>query len=405
MSSPDKPRVLFASYHSYLDPSSGSTISLRDLFQLLIGCGWECQVFCGSQLDYEERKTLPELLQNLNVHYETRNGGAHGLDFILYNTIVDSVPIAIYETPKEPPAHKLSEQQGKVHLALFNKVLEQYRPDVLLTYGGQWMACAAMEMARRQGVAVVFWLRNTAYNHMGLFQHCNGALVPSNFSVEFYKQSIGLECTAIPSPIDWSRVQCEAIDRRFLTFVNPTAVKGVYFFAGIARELARLRPDIPILVVEGRGKVDWLRQTGLRSEDMPNMHGMHNTPDPRKFYSMSRALLAPSLWQETFGRVTAEALINGIPVLASNRGGLPEVVNQGGFVFEIPSQYTSDAKSLPSAAEVEPWVQTIIRLWDDEAFYLQASLRACVEAEKWKPDVLADRYQDYFRRLVQSIHP
>jgi glycosyltransferase involved in cell wall biosynthesis len=130
------------------------------------------------------------------------------------------------------------------------------------------------------------------------------------------------------------------------------------------------------------------------------MRGMHNTPDPRKFYCATRALLAPSLWQETFGRVTAESLINGIPVLCSTRGGLPEVVNKGGFLFDIPAKFTPDSKILPAGEEVEPWVQTIERLWDDESFYVQACLRARVEAEKWQHDRLADRYAGYFRQVL-----
>src|SRR5262245_60507183 len=139
--SQDRPlRLLFSSYHSYLDPSSGSTISLRDLFQLMTKRAWPCQVYCGPQLDYEEKKTIPQLLTELDIPYDQRRGGAHGLGFNLYNAIIDTIPVALYETPDEPPARKLSEAQGKVHLAIFEKVLEQFQPDVLLTYGGQWMA-------------------------------------------------------------------------------------------------------------------------------------------------------------------------------------------------------------------------------------------------------------------------
>ena len=54
------------------------------------------------------------------------------------------------------------------------------------------------------------------------------------------------------------------------------------------------------------------------------------TPDPRAFYptvySMTRLLLMPSLWNESFGLVAAEAMLNGIPVLASNRRALTETV-------------------------------------------------------------------------------
>ena len=73
----------------------------------------------------------------------------------------------------------------------------------------------------------------------------------------------------------------------------------------------------------------------------------------------------PSLWNESFGLIAAEAMINGIPVPASNRGALPEVVGEGGFLFEIPARYTPQTQVVPSASEIEPWVETIIRLWDD----------------------------------------
>ncbi len=395
-------RLLFSSYHSYLDPSSGSTISLRDLFKLMTARGWDCQVFCGPQLDYEEAKSIQELLEYVELPFESRKGGAHGMSFVLYNTIIDDIPVALYETPEAPPKRELTKQQAMVHLALFERVLEQFKPDVMLTYGGQMMAFPTMALARQRGVAVVFWLRNTAYNHASFFEHVNGVLVPSGFSVDYYKQTIGLPCTAIPSPLDWKRVQCDFIDRRFLTFVNPSPVKGVYVFAAVARELARRRPDMPILVVESRGKVDWLKKTGADLSALKNLCGMTNTRDPRKFYSITRVLLAPSLWQETFGRVTAESLINGIPVLATTRGGLREVVGNGGFLFDLPDKYNPKSQELPTADEIEPWVDTILRLWDNESFYVQSCLRARLEAEKWSPERLADRYQDYFWQVVQN---
>lgn len=46
----------------------------------------------------------------------------------------------------------------------------------------------------------------------------------------------------------------------------------------------------------------------------------------------ARVVLMPSLWEESFGRVAAEAMANGIPVLSSDRGALPETVGAGRFV-------------------------------------------------------------------------
>jgi hypothetical protein len=80
-----------------------------------------------------------------------------------------------------------------------------------------------------------------------------------------------------------------------VTFVNPDANKGVYVFVRIAEQLARRRPDIPILVVEGRSHSRSIGQTGLDLSWARNLNKMPNTPDPRKFYAVSKLVLMPSL--------------------------------------------------------------------------------------------------------------
>jgi glycosyltransferase involved in cell wall biosynthesis len=100
--------------------------------------------------------------------------------------------------------------------------------------------------------------------------------------------------------------------------------------------------------------------------------------------------------------VAAESLINGIPVLASNRGGLPETLSEAGFLFEIPSQYTPQTRLVRSAEQVAPWIETIIRLWDDEEFYQQERRRCLAAAEAWRPERLLPRFEEFFGRVT---HP
>jgi glycosyltransferase involved in cell wall biosynthesis len=52
------------------------------------------------------------------------------------------------------------------------------------------------------------------------------------------------------------------------------------------------------------------------------------------FLSHTKVLLVPSQWPEPFGRVAVEALANGIPVVASRTGGLPEAVGDAGILVE-----------------------------------------------------------------------
>ncbi|HEX8203052.1 MAG TPA: glycosyltransferase, partial [Isosphaeraceae bacterium] len=190
-------------------------------------------------------------------------------------------------------------------------------------------------------------------------------LVPSEFSRKTYARRLGLESTEIAHPVRSDRVIAVDPAPRFLTFINPVPAKGLTVFGRIAAELDRRRPDIPLLVVEGRGTAGRLSHAGLDLSGLTNLHRMANTPEPRDFYRVSRAVLMPSLWQESFGRVAAEALANGLPVLASDRGALPETLGGAGIVLPLPKGCTPTRGEAPTADEVALWVAAIERLWDD----------------------------------------
>jgi glycosyltransferase involved in cell wall biosynthesis len=149
--------------------------------------------------------------------------------------------------------------------------------------------------------------------------------------------------------------------------VNPQPVMGVAWFARIARELGDRRPDIPFLVVKGRGGVRWLERVPVDLGGPRTLHGMHS-PFPQEFYAASQVVLVPSLWEETFARVAAAALANGLPVLASNRGRCRRrSVGRGWCSTSRPGMgRTLDA---PTAEEVAGWVVAIERLYDEGGYF------------------------------------
>ncbi len=66
-------------------------------------------------------------------------------------------------------------------------------------------------------------------------------------------------------------------------------------------------------------------------------HGRYNADkDLRNIFSNTHFALFPSTWEENHPLVIREALLHGIPVIASNLGGTGEVINHGknGYLFD-----------------------------------------------------------------------
>ena len=223
-------------------------------------------------------------------------------------------------------------------------------------------------------------------------------LVPSRFSADYYREALGLDCVTFPDILDGLR--CETNERIYLTFVNPSIEKGVYAFARIADELGRRRPDIPILVVESRGTEATVADCGLELRDHGTVNFMAHTADPRQFWGVTKVCLLPSVCWESQPLVAVEAMINGIPVIGSDRGGIPETLGAAGIVLPLPDRITPATRMLPTAEEVEPWVQAVIRLWDDAEFYEEHRKRALAESRRWDPEVVEPLYARFFEGLA-----
>jgi glycosyltransferase involved in cell wall biosynthesis len=294
---------------------------------------------------------------------------------------------------------------GRQFDLLFDDELHSFRPDILFTFGGSPGDRRRMERARRQGARIVFALRNENYPDRAFFDGMDGVLTPSRFLTDFYRERLGIESTPLPPPLELDDVLAETRDPIFTTIVNPSLEKGLMVLAKLAEELSVRRPDLPLLVIESRGSGGQLIAAGLAGgldlRRHANIMVSGAVPKPKDIYVPTRVLLAPSLWHEAFGRVVAEALLNGIPPIVSDRGGLAEAANGAGFVLPIPPEVTP-ATRLPVAREiVEPWVDLIIRLSDDQEFYEQASARAREAARIYSWEVLAPAYVAWFGQFLR----
>jgi len=150
-----------------------------------------------------------------------------------------------------------------------------------------------------------------------------------------------------------------------VTMVNPCAVKGISIFAG----LARARSDLRFAAVP-----TW----GTTADDRAVLAGLPNvqilTPSEHidDIFAVTRVLLFPSLWQETFGLLPVEAMLRGIPVVASAHAGLVEAML--GLEFSIPvtpiTRYLRRSV-IPTPEQVPeqdlaPWLRALEQLDDPQ---------------------------------------
>ena len=92
----------------------------------------------------------------------------------------------------------------------------------------------------------------------------------------------------------------------------------------------------------GRGKNFEEKETKAILEILKNTEfTMHSRGRYKRFrwYSQEKMknatiIIIPSLWEELFGLVAVEAMSNGIAIIASKVGGIPEIVKDNGMLIE-----------------------------------------------------------------------
>ncbi len=65
-------------------------------------------------------------------------------------------------------------------------------------------------------------------------------------------------------------------------------------------------------------------------------------------------------------------------------------------ISRIFDRLSPATRIVPSAEGIEPWVDRIVRLWDDPPSYVDASQRAHARAQIWHPDRVGPLYEEFF---------
>jgi glycosyltransferase involved in cell wall biosynthesis len=245
-------------------------------------------------------------------------------------------------------------------------VTDKEKPELIVVMAGHPARMAAA--AKQTKIPILIQLQNVDFHLLGRrMEECRDmpSVANSRFTADKYLHAFGIKSGVIYPFIAAENYRTKTT-RENVTMINPLPLKG----GDIAVEIARLCPEIPFSFVES-----WTLSADDRQQLMQKLTGLSNVTlsppqdDMHAIYGKCKILLAPSTYEEAYGRVATEAQLSGIPVIASTRGGLPEAVGPGGILLD-PDQPIAD------------WAAAVRKLWQDQAHYAELSAAALAYAER-----------------------
>lgn len=365
----DRPSILFASPMNVLDITSGASLSMRTLLAAMAAKGFRAIALQGTMFDSPQGGA--HVMAAGEAHKDKKILRAHvlGVEHIIVRTAATFRPL-------------MTCGEQELFLKCFRDELKHRRPDILILWGSLLLEMTLMREAREAGIAVVFYLVNSGYKDKESFRYASVVVTDTQATADLYQERFAMSCKPIGKFIDVGLIRAPERKPEFITLINPSFEKGVNVFMPLAKMAAQECPEIKFLVVQSRGRWDTaLKVLKFERGDFPNVKIIGHQRDMRPVYGSMRALLLPSTWFESGARVIPEALLNGVPILASDTGGSAELVGQGGVMFTLPED-VREKKGIAAGEEVvRPWLDEIKRIWHDEAYYADLCGRAAKEGE------------------------
>jgi len=186
----------------------------------------------------------------------------------------------------------------------------------------------------------------------------------------------------------------------FIEEQNPSIIKEgnyVLFFGRLSPEkgldllisTTQKLPEIKLKIV-GEGPERKRLEDYVQKNHISNVRlvGYKQGEALKKIIQKSRFIIVPSIWQEVFGLVVLESFNSGKTVLASKKGGLAEIIQEGntGFFFQ-------------NSAELAKKIQS---LYQNREITQKIGQRAKQEIKKYNPEIYYQKLMKIYQFVCQK---
>lgn len=341
-------RIMVINTYYYPEIVGGAEYSVKKLSEKLVQEGHTVRVLCTGK---EKSKEI--------------------IDGVEVVRIKDRVVVKTADAPNANAFVKLHRWIQELWCAANREILQReiddFNPEVIHTNGLYDISPIVWKIARQRGIRVVHTLRDyflmcprvsLTCSHAPdtcqkptfickLYRSVNrnsskyvdvvtapSAIVLNTLKNDgYFKESLG---KVIPNATEFDEERVLKICQKRQEFSNPSPrfvflgsliqVKGIKWLIESFRKLEN--PDIK-LYIAGKGELDKYVKSAAEQDSRIQFVGFLGEKEVSKLLEKTDILIAPSLWQEPFGRIVLDAYKHAMPVIVSDCGALPTLVEEG----------------------------------------------------------------------------
>lgn len=350
-------KILIVSTFYYPNMQGGAEQSVKLLAEGLFAKGHEVAVFT---IDSKDGKNKVAFHNGIKI-YRNNSG-----DFNLWKFSYEKNKVS----KLEKVAQKLKCYCNDKVLSRFEKVCDDFKPDVIHSNTIYGISGMVWKRASKKNIPVVHTIRDIGivspvqYNHkvnkMILKAHqiymrkytgyVSGVTSPSDYTlrtsleIASFKNAKVKKCIVNSVTIDseaFRNIIKEKSGRtdkkiKFMYAGRLVYFKGIEHMIEAFNKMSYKNCELHIC---GTGEMENYTKKCAKKNSRIIYHGKLNNEQLDKVYDECDVMLVPSCWPEPFGRVVIEGNMHGMPVIAGNWGGIPEIIRQlkSGELYNAPS--------------------------------------------------------------------
>lgn len=341
-------RIMVINTYYYPEIVGGAEYSVKKLSEKLVHEGHTVRVLCTG------KENSKEIIDGVEVV-----------------RIKDGVVVKTADAPNANACVKLHRWLQELWCVANKGILEReindFNPEVIHTNGLYDISPIVWKIAKQRGIRVVHTLRDyfLMCPRVSLTcSHTSGTCQKPTFICKLYRSvnrnsSKHVDVVTAPSAIVLDTLKDNGYFRKSLGKVVPNAtefdeesvlkicqkrqeishsapqfvflgsliqVKGIQWLVESFRKLEN--SDVK-LYIAGKGELEEYVKSAAKQDSRIQFVGFLSEKEVHELLEKTDVLIAPSIWEEPFGRIVLDAYKHAMPVIVSDCGALPTLVDEG----------------------------------------------------------------------------